>query len=129
MKKYDLRERTYGFAVAMVRFLSNLSYAQVAYPLFNQLTRSATSIGANVEEADSSPTRKDFKHKLVISKKEAAETVYWLKLIVDADLLKTEGNIQKAKELLLEAEQLVKILGSIISKMSENDKLGMPSNE
>lgn len=124
MKKYDLRERTYRFAVNVVRFLSSLHSHPVTYPIFNQLVRSATSVGANVEEADSSPSRKDFKHKLVISKKEAAETVYWFKLIVDAGLLKTEDNIQKAKELLDEAEQLVKILGSIINKISENDKQG-----
>ena len=122
MKKYDLRERTYKFAVDAVRFLSGLTSSPVAYPIFNQLIRSATSIGANVEEADSSPTRKDFKHKLVISKKEAAETVYWLKLGLDAGLISTEDNIGKAKELLGECEQLVKILGSIIGKMSDNEK-------
>jgi four helix bundle protein len=121
MNKYDLRERTYRFAVNVVRFLSGSTSLPITYPIFNQLIRSATSIGANVEEADSSPTRKDFKHKIVISKKEAAETVYWFRLVLDSGIIKTEDNINRARELLNEAEQLLKILGSIISKLSEND--------
>ncbi len=87
------------------------------YPIFNQLVRSGTSIGANIEEADSSPTRKDLKYKMVIAKKEAAETVYWLRLVIDAGLIKNENNIIKTKELLVECGQIVKILGSITRKI------------
>lgn len=122
MTKYDLRDRTYRFSLSVVRFLSNCSSSSITSPILNQLLRSATSIGANIEEADSSPTRKDFKHKLVISKKEAAETVYWLKLLIDSELLKSDAVTAKAKELLDEAEQLVRILGSILGKMSDYEK-------
>ena len=86
-------------------------------PILNQLLRSGTSIGANIEEADSSPSRKDFKYKMVIAKKEAAETVYWLKIIIDAGILKNQNNISQIKEILCEADELLKILGSIVRKL------------
>ena len=121
MKKYDLRERTYKFSVELVSFLSNLAPARVSSPIFNQLIRSGTSIGANIEEADSSPTRKDFRHRIIIAKKEAAETVYWIRMIIDAELLKNENNVSKAKILLEECAQLLKILGSISRKVYEHD--------
>ena len=117
MTKFDLRQRSYGFSVSLVRFLNNLAASRISTPLFTQLLRSGTSVGANIEESDSSPTRKDFKYKLIIAKKEAAETVYWLKIIIDADILKNQNNISKAKEILKEAEELLKILGSITHKL------------
>ncbi|MBI5399528.1 four helix bundle protein [Candidatus Saganbacteria bacterium] len=116
MNAYDLRERSYKFAVELVRFLNGLTLSKISLPILNQLLRSGTSVGANIEEADSSPTRKDFKYKISVSKKEAAETVYWLKLIIDAEILKNSENIKKAKELLAECDQLLRILGSIIRK-------------
>jgi len=117
MTKYDLRQRSYGFSVKLVKFLNRLSTSRLSAPLFNQLLRSGTSIGANIEESDSSPSRKDFKHKLTISKKEAAETVYWLKIIIDAEVLKNQNNVSRANEILKEAEELLKILGSITRKL------------
>lgn len=116
-EKYDLRERTFRFSVELVRFINKLSIAKMAFPIFNQVIRSGTSIGANVEEADSSPTRKDFKYKMVISKKEAAETVYWLKIIIAAEILKNRENIEKIKQLLDESSQLLKIIGKIVGKV------------
>jgi len=115
--RFDLRERTYKYAVAVVKFIYKINGDRNAYSIFNQLMRSATSIGANIEEADSSPTRKDFKYKMVISKKEAAETVYWLKIIIDANLLNNADNIIKAGELLEEGNQILRILGSIVRKI------------
>ena len=117
MNKYDLRERSYKFSVELVRFLSDLTRSTISSPLFNQLIRSGTSVGANIEEADSSPTRKDFKYKMIIAKKEAAETIYWLRIIIDAGVLKNEKNIFRAKELLGECNQFLNILGSITRKI------------
>jgi len=117
MNNYDLRERTYRFSVGLVEFINGLYQSRVSSRIFDQLLRAGTSIGANVEEADSSPSRKDFKYKISISKKEAAETVYWLRIIIDAGIIKNEHNVSKAKELLEECIQLLKILGSISRKL------------
>ena len=117
MPNYDLRERSYQFSLELIKLLCGFSSGGNMYPIFNQLVRSGTSIGANIEEADSSPTRKDLKYKMVIAKKEAAETVYWLRLVIDAGLIKNENNIIKTKELLVECGQIVKILGSITRKI------------
>ncbi|KAF0134114.1 MAG: hypothetical protein FD145_870 [Candidatus Saganbacteria bacterium] len=117
MKKYDLRERSYGFSLELVKFLNNLSLSKLSMLLISQLIRSGTSIGANIEEADSSPTRKDYKYKMVVAKKEAAETKYWIRLIIESGALKNDNNIIKANELLDEANQLLKILGSIVIKL------------
>lgn len=117
MTKYDLRERSYQFAVGLVKLLNRITTTKISFPLFNQLIRAGTSIGANIEEADSSPTRKDFKHKMVIAKKEAAETIYWLRIIIEAGIINNDKNITQAKELVDECNQLLKILGSIIIKI------------
>jgi four helix bundle protein len=117
MTKYDLRDRSFRFSVKLVRFLNGLGLNRLAGPLFNQVLRSGTSIGANIEESDSSPSRKDFRHKLIISKKEAAETVYWFKILIEANIITEQANIATAKEILDEADQLLKILGSITHKL------------
>ena len=117
MKKYILREKSYKFSIELIKFLGHLTVSKISYPILNQLIRSGTSIGANIEEADSSSTRKDFKHKATISKKEAAESIYWLRIIMDSNMLKNEQNILKAKELLEECNQILRILSTIIRKI------------
>ncbi len=80
-----------------------------------QLIRSATSIGANVVEAQASPTRKDFSNFISHSLKSANETRYWLALLRDtsSDL----ANIDKIKVLLEEAQEISKILGSTVKSL------------
>jgi len=80
--------------------------------LVDQLLRSATSIGANYREANECDTKKDFKNKIRISKKEARETIYWLELLIDANL----NNKDEIFKLLDESKQLMKILASIYLK-------------
>lgn len=113
MTGYDLRERTYKFSVELVKFIDKLAPSRISAPIINQLIRSGTSIGANVEEADSSPSRKDFRNKMFIAKKEAAETVYWLKMFIDANIVKNQANIEKIGTLLDECDQILKIIGKI----------------
>jgi four helix bundle protein len=117
MTEYNLRQRSYAFSVGLVRFLNKLSATKISAPILNQLVRSGTSVGANIEEADSAPSRKDFRNKMFIAKKEAAETTYWLKLIVDAEVVNNPANKEKAKELLDECSQILKIIGSITRKI------------
>lgn len=79
----DIRERAFEFAVTVVnlsRFLNNES--DVPRSMIDQLLRSGTSVGANLEEAFASESRADFIHKNSVSLKEARECGYWLRLIV-----------------------------------------------
>lgn len=77
-----------------------------------QLVRSGTSVGANIEEATAGFTREEFIYKMNIALKEARETHYWLRLICDAKYLPRE----RFDAIIQEADELSKILGSIVSK-------------
>jgi len=85
----------------------------VSRTLANQLLRSGTSIGANIEEAQASQSEADFISKYSISCKEARETHYWLRLLVTSDIIPKD----KLAELLDECDQLIAILTSIIKKL------------
>lgn len=117
MNKYDLRNRTCKFSIDLTAFLNKLSFSIISSEIIRQLIRAGTSIGANVEEADSSPTRKDLKYKLILAKKEAAEAVYWMKIILDASLFKETKTIEYFKSFLDECAQILKILAAITSKI------------
>lgn len=77
--------------------------------LLDQLVRSGTSIGANYREANETDTKKDFRNRIRISKKEAKETIYWIELVIEAN----SGLERRILPLLEEARELMKILGSI----------------
>ena len=79
--KHQLEDRTVTFSVNVVQTLGKYSDQPTLRPLVIQIIRSATSIGANYAEANNGSSRADFKNKLYISKKEAAETVYWLRVL------------------------------------------------
>jgi len=81
-KEYDLEERTTRFSENIIEFAKNIKRDDINKNIIVQLTRAATSIGANYHEANASSSRKDFKNKIYISKKEANETKYWLRLLV-----------------------------------------------
>ena len=80
MNKEDLEKRTLAFALRIIRFVASFPHNMVADVLGRQLLKAGTSIGANYREANSAESRSDFIHKIAISAKEAAETVYWLEL-------------------------------------------------
>lgn len=84
-KTYDLEERTVAFAESVIELVKKVPKNTVTTPIISQLVRSATSIGANYCEANGASSKKDFKNKIYICKKEAKETKYWLRLLVKAD--------------------------------------------
>src|SRR5688572_20499119 len=101
---YDLEERTALFAENIICFSKELPKGTITNPLINQLVRSSTSIGANYYEANGAGSRKDFTNKITICKKEARETMYWLRLISSTlpDIrIKADVLHQEAKELTL----------------------------
>ena len=109
--KIDLDKRLLSFAVNTIKFLQTIPYKKEFDVFRYQLSKSATSIGANFEEAQST-TYKEFIQKLRISLREANETKYWLRIIKE---LKITNEI-KTVELLNEVVEISKILGSIVSK-------------
>jgi len=107
---HDITERTFNFAVRIVKLYFSLpNEIRLAAPA-KQLLRAGTSIGANVEEAQGGLTKKDFIHSINIAKKEARETVYWLKLWIAVKLT----NLDEVQVLLNEAIELQKILTAIV---------------
>ena len=108
--KYDLEERTARFGEKIIKFCQRVPRGAVTDPLIIQLTKAATSIGANYCEADDAESRQDFKHKIGICKKEARETKHWLRMIVVAvPQLKEE-----ARKLWTEAKELNLIFNAIV---------------
>ncbi|HEX8427150.1 four helix bundle protein [Hymenobacter sp.] len=110
MKSNAIRDKSFAFASRIVKVYRYLIKEQNEYILSKQLLRSATSIGANVEEALSGVSKADFIHKLSISAKEAREASYWLRLLHDNGYLKSTA----FDSLHSECVELLKIINSII---------------
>ena len=111
-KPYNIKHRCFYFSKDVVSFVSSSKYDKVFYSLFDQLVRSATSIGANVVEGSSGSSKKDWIKFLIIALKSANETKYWLCLIRDTmQVSKDEIN-----KLVNEAEEISKIIASIVLK-------------
>ena len=106
---YDLEERTAKFGEAVIEFAKQIPRNEVTRPLIGQLVRAGTSIGANYCEADDAESKKDFRHKIAICKKEARETKHWVRMIVTAEPSMRDS----AKPLWQEAKELNLIFASI----------------
>ncbi len=111
-KPYKIGHRCFYFSKEVIQFMKGCKYDKVFYSLFDQLIRSATSIGANVVEGKSGSSKKDWKNFYVIALKSANETKYWLCLIRES----LEVPKQKINELIKEADEISKIIASIIVK-------------
>jgi four helix bundle protein len=113
----EIAERAFTFAVRVVKLCQVLDgKLGVSRTLANQLLRSGTSVGANLEESKGGQSRADFLSKVSISLKEARETYYWLRLILAADILPE----RQLTPLLDEANQLVAILTTIVKKLKSS---------
>lgn len=111
-KLYDLEDRTLEFGKRIIRLCQTLPKDVVNKRLADQCLRSGTSVGANYREANETDSKKDFKNRIRMSKKEAKETIYWLELIIEAN----QSFKNRIVDLLEEARELMKILGSIYEK-------------
>lgn len=110
---YDLEERTFLFAKDVRIFIKTLPYSIANEEDGRQVLKSSGSVGANYIEANESFSKKDFVFRAKISRKEAKESSYWLRLILETNDLK---NTDEAKRLINESIELKKILSSIIEK-------------
>ncbi|MDI6789847.1 MAG: four helix bundle protein [Thermodesulfobacteriota bacterium] len=109
-KVYDLEERTALFGESVIDFVKTLLQDSINRELIGQLTRSSTSIGANYMEADGAESKKDFRHKIALCKKEAKETKHWLRMIARANPHRKD----ECRKLWNEAQELTLIFSSIL---------------
>ncbi len=111
--RYDLEERTAQFGENIIEFCKTIKQDIITKPLISQLVRSATSIGANYMEANGASSKKDFRNKIHICKKEAQETKHWLRMIsVACPICKNN-----ARKLWKEVQELTLIFGKIVSSL------------
>ena len=131
-RRYDgpsVADRTFRFAVRCVRLIRHLEEQRgravsVTSSLERQLLRSATSIGANLEEAQAAESRRDFLHKTSIAQKEARETTYWPRLLRATEIIDNE----RTEDLADESHRLLRIISSIAANTARNSKQSDPRN-
>ena len=115
----DIKERTFNFALEVVRLCRSLDSRPGSFrTLAQQLLRSGTSVGANVEEAQAGQSRADFISKYSIALKEARETLYWLRLL-DASGELSNGSCNL---LLKEADEIARVIASIIVRTKKGPR-------
>ena len=112
---YDLEERTAKFGERVIELCMDIKQDAITKPLINQLVRSATSIGANYMEANGASSRKDFRNKIHICKKEAQETKHWLRMLAKA--LPNNSNV--IRTLWKECQELTMIFQKITSSLND----------
>ena len=110
-----VRDKSYTFALKIVKLYRTLSEGKREFVLSKQVLRSGTSIGANIEEALGGQSKKDFQSKLLIAYKEARETHYWLRLLHDSGYIDDKN----FDSISLDCNELLRLLGSITKSMKE----------
>ena len=114
----DIKDRTFEFATRVLKLCRALEESPgVSRTLANQLLRSGTSVGANVEEAHGSHSKPDFIAKMSIANKEARETHYWLRLLAASDVVPSE----KLTDITDESNRLIAILTTIVKRSRESN--------
>ena len=116
MNRKKIDERTFDFALQIIELYKFLN-AKNEYILSKQLLRSATSVGANVEEAQAAQSRKDFISKMSIASKEARESKYWLRLLDKSNYL---NSFNQKEYLLNEVNVIINIITKIVKSTKEN---------
>ncbi len=111
---FDLEERTLEFAKKVIRLCKKLPRNTINNELISQLIRASGSVGANYREANDALSKKDFSHRIKITRREAKESHYWLQLLEEAD----PGFKDEINKVLNEALELKKIFSSIADKSS-----------
>jgi four helix bundle protein len=109
-KDFDLEERTARFGEAVIRFAKRVPITPVTSPLITQLVKAGTSVGANYGEANDAESKRDFRHKIGICRKESKESKHWMRMISAA----VPELVEEARVLWQEAKELNLIFGAIM---------------
>lgn len=116
--KFDLAERTAVFGENVIQLCLELPATPVTSPLINQFVRAGTSVGANYSEADEAESKRDFRHKIALCRKESRETKYWCRML--SKVLPNFKN--ELRELWTEAHELTLIFAKVIRTTDANLK-------
>jgi len=110
VKKNIIKEKSFAFALRIVKLNRFLSEEKREFVLSKQLLRSGTAVGALVREAEQAESKADFIHKMAIALKEANETDYWVELLYQAKIIDKTG----FESIKPDITELLKLLTSII---------------
>ena len=116
MKENVVKNKSFAFAVKVIRLYQFLCEHKREFVLSKQLLRSGTSVGAMVREAEHAETKNDFKHKMGIAQKEINETIYWLELLKETDYLTSE----QFESLNADAVEIIKLTTAILKSVKAN---------
>lgn len=118
MKENNIKNKSFAFAVRMVKLYQYLSEQKREFILSKQLLRSGTAVGAMVREAEHGQSKADFVHKFSIAQKEINETIYWLELLHETGYI-DESQFESLNN---DAVELIKIITVIIKNTKRNLK-------
>ena len=110
MSQYIVRDKSFSFALRIIKLSKYLNEQKKEYVLSKQVLRSRTAVGALIREAEQGESKADFIHKLAIALKEAKETEYWLALLFHSDYVEEKSYLS----INADVEELIKLLVSII---------------
>ncbi len=113
-----IRDKSFAFALRLVKSYKYLLEEKREYVLSKQLLRAGTSIGANVREAEQAESQADFIHKMAIALKEANEAEYWIELLTHADYLDKKSS----DSILADLHEILKLLTSIIKTTKNKNR-------
>ena len=116
VKKNIVADKSYAFALRIIKLYKYLISEQKEYVLSKQVLRSGTSVGANVKEAEHAQSKKDFINKMSIALKEANETEYWLLLLKDSEYL----SVDSFNSIYPDSVELIKLLASIVKSSKKS---------
>lgn len=116
MKENVVKNKSFGFAVRIVKLYQYLCEQKKEFVLSKQLLRAGTSVGAMVREAEHAESKTDFKHKMAIAQKEINETIYWLELLKETDYLTSE----QFESINSDATEIIKLITSILKTTKTN---------
>jgi four helix bundle protein len=110
MKKNVVKDKSFAFAIRIVKLYQFLLNTKKEYVLSKQLLRCGTSVGAMIREAEHAESKPDFKHKMAIAQKEINESIYWLELLKETSYL----SMEQFESINKDAIELIKLITSII---------------
>jgi four helix bundle protein len=116
MKENIVKDKSFTFAVRLVKLYKHFVETKKEFVLSKQLLRSGTSVGAMVREAEHAETKADFKHKMAIAQKEINETIYWLELMKEAEYLTHE----EFSSINNDAVEIIKLITEILKTTKSN---------
>ncbi|MBQ0074098.1 MAG: four helix bundle protein [Prevotella sp.] len=117
-KDNAIHTKSKDFAIRIVKMVAYLQKHSnyIAYPIFQQILKSGTSVGANIRESQYAESTDDFVHKLKIALKEANETDFWLDILLEGDYITSE----QYESMVIDCKELIKLLIAIINKTNNN---------